>query len=59
MSAEHIALSRKTKPTLEYLRDGDDYKCVITAPGMPERVQIFKLDVEMDEVALGQRKVKV
>ena len=59
MSAEHRALSRKLRPTMEFLKEGDNYKCVITAPGHPERVQVFQLDVEIDEVALGQRKVKV
>lgn len=59
MSAEHIELGRKTRPTMEFIKDGDNYKCIIAAPGMPERHQTFQLDVEIDEVALGGRKVKV
>lgn len=54
-----MALSRKTKPTMEWTKDGDTYKTMVTAPGMPERHQTFKLDVEFDEVAIGNRKVKV
>ena len=60
MTAEQIALSRKTKPTMEYSRDVDgNYKAIITAPDFSERVQNFKLDVEFEETAIGGRKVKV
>ena len=60
ISAEQIALSRKLKPTMEYSRDADgNYKTIVTAPGLPDRVQSFKLDVEFEETAIGGRKVKV
>ena len=61
MSAEHIELSRRTKPTIEYTRDvaRNSYQTTISAPGMPQRTQNFKLDVEFEEVAIGGRKVKV
>ena len=59
LTAEQMALSRKTKPTMEWTKDGDTYKTMVTAPGMPERHQTFKLDVEFEEVAIGNRKVKV
>jgi len=58
LTAEQMALSRKTKPTMEWTKDGDTYKTMVTAPGMPERHQTFKLDVEFEEVAIGNRKVK-
>ena len=59
MTAEQIELGRGARPTVEYIRDGDNYTCIISAPGMPERRQTFQLDVEIDEVALGGRRVKV
>jgi len=58
LTAEQIELGRGARPTVEYIRDGDNYTCIISAPGMPERRQTFQLDVEIDEVALGGRRVK-
>ena len=51
---------RKARPTMEFVKEGDVYKCIGTlAPGLPERVQVFHLDQEQDEIAAGGRKVKV
>merc|ERR1712004_16778 len=52
-------LNKTVKPIVEYSREGDEYVAKATAPGLnKEHTHKFRLNVELDETTLDERKVK-
>lgn len=58
MSDEKRARGRTMKPTIQYSREGENYKVTYGNDGN-ERSHVFQLDVELDETTLDGRQVKV